>query len=740
MRDGTRAGPWCDDVLWRTGEAVQLRLFNTLTRRLEPLEPITPGAVRMYTCGPTVYRPVHLGNLRSYLLADWLRRACEYAGLRVTHVKNITDVGHMRQDAVDRGEDKGIAAALAEGKTPMEIAASYEARFHQDEAALGILPASVNPRATEHVADMVRMIERLVQRGHAYESGGNVYYAVRSFEGYGRLSGNVQEALRQGVRAEVDPRKRDPSDFALWKQAEEGRLALVWPSPWGDGYPGWHIECSAMGTRYLGERFDIHTGGVDNIFPHHEDEIAQSEGALGHRVVSLWVHGQHLLADGVKMAKSARNTVEVEEVVANGIDPLAFRYQCLLTHYRQRMEFTQAALWQAAEGLDHLRQLLRMLTQLSPETAPDDGARERWVRRFRERIADDLDLPGALAVAHACLADRAMHGQDRAAAVLAMDAVFGLDLASVARERDEAPHTVREVALERLEARAARAYAVSDGLRDRLDGWRVDDLRGPRVLVSRLARRLPPRLRGRVSSGKELPDRRDRAADRDWSVCVVTRDYPDDLERCVRSVLAHAPRSAEVLVLDQGSAPAAQERARSLTGDRRVHVVLADRDLGEGAARNALLRIARGQALLQLDPSVEITGDLFGALDRALADGGVGVAGPWALRAVDHLKQFDEVTEGDADAVQGYCFATRRDALLEIGGFDERYRFYRNLDIATSLALRELGLRSVAAGAGTAVRHAHRAWERLAEDERAKRSRRNYDRMVRRFSGLGVGT
>ena len=261
----------------------------------------------MYTCGPTVYRPVHLGNLRSYLLADWLRRTFEYGGWHVIHVKNITDVGHMRQDAVDRGEDKVIAAALAEGKTPMEIAATYEARFHDDERALGITEATEYPRATAHVDEMIAMIGRLLERGLAYQVDGTVYYAVKRFDGYGRLSGNVQEALKQGVRAEVDPAKRDPSDFALWKRAEEGRAALVWKTPWGDGYPGWHIECSAMSTRYLGERFDVHTGGVDNIFPHHEDEIAQSEGAYGHASVAHWVHGQHLRSEERRVGKECRS-------------------------------------------------------------------------------------------------------------------------------------------------------------------------------------------------------------------------------------------------------------------------------------------------------------------------------------------------------------------------------------------------------------------------------------------------
>src|SRR5207245_3270455 len=347
----------------------------------------------MYTCGPTVYRPVHLGNLRSYLLADWLRRARTVLGNSVTAVKNVTDVGHMRQDVVDRGEDKVIAAALAEGKTPKQIAEFYEAAFHEDERRLGILPAAHFPRATEHVPEMVAMIERLFARDLAYEVGGTVYFAVKRFPGYGKLSGNVREALKQGVRVEVDPAKRDPADFALWKAAEPGR-ALSWDSPWGPGFPGWHIECSAMSVRYLGERFDLHTGGVDNIFPHHEDEIAQSEGAFGAPSVRHWVHGQHLLADGVKMAKSARNTLPVDELIALGIDPLAFRYQCLLTHYRARMHFSRGALRQAAEALDHLRQRVRQWSQLA-EGAEDGALRERWLAEFRDAIADDLGLPRA---------------------------------------------------------------------------------------------------------------------------------------------------------------------------------------------------------------------------------------------------------------------------------------------------------------------------------------------------------
>ena len=724
---------------------MQIRLHNTLTRRVEPVVPVSDGEIRMYTCGPTVYRPVHVGNLRSYLLADWLRRTFELFGHRVTSVKNITDVGHMRQDAVDRGEDKVIAAALAEGKTPAEIAQFYEAAFREDERKLGILPSTVYPRATAHVGEMIALIEQLLARGLAYVVDGTVYYAVKRFAGYGRLSGNVGEALRQGVRTEVDPNKRNAADFALWKRAEPARRALVWSSPWGSGYPGWHIECSAMSTKYLGERFDVHTGGVDNIFPHHEDEIAQSEGALGHPVVGTWVHGQHLLADGVKMAKSARNTLEIHEIEALSLDPLAFRYQCLLTHYRSRMHFSLGALRQAAEGLDHLRQRVRVLAQRAdpsrtPPFLPErvraafgDVAGERWNELLRERLADDLDLPGALALVQACVADADIAPSVRLQFVRDADLVLGLDLAAVASERVDAPAPALAAIADHERARATHDYAAADRLRPRFDGLQVDDLVSG-VLVARADRRLARRPRQTIASAGELRDERAKRPAISWSVCVLTREWPDDIARCVSSILGSIPVDGEVLVLDQGSSERAKRLLDQLAAQPRVRIYHADRDLGEGAGRNALLRIARGRSVLELDASVEITGPLFASLEQALGDG-AGIVGPWGLRTTD-MKHFDEVTSGDCDAIQGYCQAARRDTLLAIGGFDERYRFYRNLDIAVSSAVRELGLRALAVGVDHVTRHTHRAWEALSDEEREKRSRKNYDRMYKRFRGI----
>ncbi|MBA2382003.1 MAG: cysteine--tRNA ligase, partial [Chloroflexi bacterium] len=333
-----------------------LRLRNTLTRTAEPIVPSDGVRLRMYTCGPTVYRFAHVGNLRTFLLADLVRRTVLYHGIPVVHVQNITDVGHLRDERFDRGEDRMLVAAGLENKTAAEIADAYEAAFHADASLLNLLPAHVFPRATEHIPEMIDLAERLVDAGHAYESAeGNVYYGVASFPTYGALSGNTLDALRAGHRGDVEPDKRDPADFALWKAAGQSRM-LKWPTPrWGEGFPGWHLECSAMALRHLGPRFDVHTGGIDNVFPHHEDEIAQSSPVVGGPPASIWVHGEHLLMAGRKMAKSAGNFQRVTELAERGLDPLVFRYLALTSRYGRTLNYSDTSLAAASAGLASLR-------------------------------------------------------------------------------------------------------------------------------------------------------------------------------------------------------------------------------------------------------------------------------------------------------------------------------------------------------------------------------------------------
>jgi cysteinyl-tRNA synthetase len=491
-----------------------LHLRDTLSRSVVPVEPMEAGRLRMYSCGPTVYRFAHVGNLRTFLLADLIRRAVLYHGIEVLHVQNITDVGHLRADDAGREVDPMLVAAGLEGRSSREIADAYEAAFHADAALLNLLPAHEFPRATEHIDDMLRLAERLEDLGHAYLSPvGNLYYAVSTWPGYGALSGNTLDELHAGHRSEVEPDKRDSADFALWKAAgPDSDRDLRWPSRWGDGFPGWHIECSAMALRHLGPRFDIHTGGEDNVFPHHEDEIAQSGPIVGGPPARVWAHGAHLLMSGRKMSKSAGNFQRITELAEEGIDPLAFRYLCLTARYGRKLNLSDRSLAAGAAGLASLR---AELATLGPARAPGDWAcpgalragraADRPVGRamglsghggstpdgaitdrahapaaplsvegrrlhdaFVAAIDDDLDTPRALRIARETLrAD--LPGDERRWLVLDFDFVLGLDLDQVeAAAAATLPDGAAELLNARARARADRDWPTADRLRDEL--------------------------------------------------------------------------------------------------------------------------------------------------------------------------------------------------------------------------------------------------------------------------------
>ncbi len=444
----------------------QVRLHNTLTRRVEPLEPLEPGRVGIYTCGSTVYKYAHIGNLRTYLFGDLLHRTLEYLGYEVRYVKNITDVGHMRDDQLDSltGPDKIELAAETEGKSPMEIADFYTAAWLEDEALLNILPADLMPKATEHIDEMIALTERLLANGLAYEVDGTIYFDVSEFPGYGRLSGQKVEETHAGHRVEVESDKRDPADFALWKHAGHHRL-MKWPSPWGDGFPGWHIECSAMSLKHLGERFDVHTGGIDLKFPHHEDEIAQSEGALGHPVVTVWMHGEFLTTGDAKMAKSAGNIIRVADLPEIGHEPLDFRYLALTAHYRSKLDFTAEAMHAASSGLARLR---RAASGLDAPADLSRGPMASYRARFADAIADDLATPRALATAHEVASASDLTDAQRRALLLDFDRVLGLDLGVAVSEEAPLPDAAADLLERRAAARAIHDFASSDALRDEL--------------------------------------------------------------------------------------------------------------------------------------------------------------------------------------------------------------------------------------------------------------------------------
>ncbi|MFN8232448.1 MAG: cysteine--tRNA ligase [Actinomycetota bacterium] len=409
-----------------------MRLYDSLTRTVREVAPLEEGHVKIYACGPTVYRYAHLGNLRTYMLSDLIRRALELEGYRVTLVMNITDVGHMTDEASPEAVDKMLLAVEDEGLRPMEIAEKYTEAVLRDAEAVGIRPPDVMPKATEHIPQMLELTERLVENGHAYVvDTGSVYYDVTSFPGYGKLSGNTLENLKAGHRdLETDPRKRHEADFALWKAAGAGRV-MKWPSPWGEGFPGWHVECSAMSMEYLGERFDIHTGGTDLRFPHHEDEIAQSEGAVGHEVVSIWVHGGHLRLSGQKIAKSTGNVVRAPEVADRGLDPLAFRWLTFQTRYRSEMDFS----WEAMEDADRrVRQLRRHVAEWGDATGRLGEAAGAFDGRFRDALGADLDLPSAVVVVNELDRSAEVPPGEKVELLRAWDRVLGLDLEREARE------------------------------------------------------------------------------------------------------------------------------------------------------------------------------------------------------------------------------------------------------------------------------------------------------------------
>jgi cysteinyl-tRNA synthetase len=459
-------------------------LYNTLTRNKDLFQPLHPSRVGIYSCGPTVYRDIHIGNFRTFVMTDLLRRMLEYNGYDVLLVRNITDVGHLQNDTNESGEDRLEHEARKTGRSAYEIAAYYTDRYLKDSAEMNILPPQLNPKATDHIPEMIMMTEQLVERGLAYTSeSGNVYYDVSRFPSYGALSGNTVENLRAGghgrQQMEIAEDKDAPEDFALWKHGEETRQ-MNWPSPWGVGFPGWHIECSAMATKYLGEQFDIHTGGIDLTFPHHEDEIAQSQGASGKAPVRFWVHGEFLNIGNSKMSRSVGNVILVSTLKEQGIDPMAYRYLLLTAHYRTKLNFTDDSITAAQNGLNNLREDLASLPASEPSSvqSPWSAEAERMREMFHEAINNDLDMPTALSITREVAHTNKITPAERRRLLLDFDRVLGLRLDTV---QPKAPRViseeVQELVRQRNEARAARNWKLSDQLRDQLKalGFEVRD-------------------------------------------------------------------------------------------------------------------------------------------------------------------------------------------------------------------------------------------------------------------------
>lgn len=445
--------------------SVPINLYNTLTRREEEFQPITPMMVGMYSCGPTVYNFATIGNLRAFVFADVLRRTLEANGLVVRQIMNITDVGHLTDDA-DGGDDKMIVAMRREGKSAWDIANFYTQAFFDDIARLNIKPAAEYPRATNHIEEQISMVKALEESGYTYRTSDGIYFDTSKLAAYGRLSGQKSGEKKAGVRVSLGE-KKNATDFALWKFAAEKR-EMIWPSPWGDGFPGWHLECSAMSKKYLGVPFDIHTGGVDHIAVHHENEIAQTQGADGVLEANMWMHNEFLTVDGGRMGKSLGNAYTLSDLANKGFDPLALRYFFLTAHYRTKLNFTWEALAGAQSALRKLYASARSLPLVST-TAPNAD--------FLAAINNDLNTPQALAVMWKLLDDPSVDPFDMAKQLLAMDAVLGLGLETCVGKPIEVPEDVLALGEQRETARAAKDWKRSDELRDLIaqKGFTVED-------------------------------------------------------------------------------------------------------------------------------------------------------------------------------------------------------------------------------------------------------------------------
>lgn len=451
-----------------------LNIYNTLTHKLEDFKPLREKEVRLYTCGPTVYNFAHLGNLRTYIFEDVLRRVLEYDGYKVVHAMNITDVGHLTSDA-DEGEDKMELGAKREGKHPLELARVYEQAFFEDLKKLNILPPRKTARATDTIADQVEIIEVLEKKGYTYRDEAAIYFDTSKLADYGILSGQKLKDKKTGARDEVvvDRRKKNPADFVLWffLAGRYKNHILRWPSPWGEGFPGWHIECSAISRKFLGQPFDIHAGGVDHIGTHHPNEMAQSFAAFGVPLANFWLHGEHMqMAEG-KMAKSAGNFVRLQDLRDRGFNPLAFRYFTFGAHWRSKLNFTWEALEAAQNALDNLYEKISDL-----QGPPKKFLCAEYIKAFDREINNDLDMPRALSLTWRLIKKPNPDGL-KLKTLEKFDEVLGLDLLTGAKERKKIPAEIKTLAKQREELRNKKDFKGADTLRAEIEkqGFVVND-------------------------------------------------------------------------------------------------------------------------------------------------------------------------------------------------------------------------------------------------------------------------
>ena len=443
---------------------MDIYFYNTLTKKKEVFIPLNKEEVRIYSCGPTVYKDATIGNMRTNIFQDVLRRVLRYNGYKIKHAMNITDVGHLVSDG-DEGEDKMIKSAREEHKTPLEIAEHYTQLFFNDLKSLNIETPEIVCKATDHIQDMLEYVKQLIENGFAYETSTAIYFDVSKLDKYPILTNVDVENQKAGARVDIDPEKRNPYDFALWIKAPENHL-MKWDSPWGPSYPGWHIECSAMGQKYLGEQFDIHTGGIDLIPTHHENEIAQSKGKCGKIPARYWMHGEYLLINGGKMSKSLGNVYLLSDIINKGYDPLVYRLFTYSCTYRNKLNFTWEGIDATSKALNRLREGYQKHL-LGTEDVTDEILNE-YERKFHEAINDDLNMPQAISVVWDVIKNN-VKSRKFAELLDKFDSVLGIKISEKpAEEKVEIPSEILQIAEERKVARREKDWAKSDELRDKI--------------------------------------------------------------------------------------------------------------------------------------------------------------------------------------------------------------------------------------------------------------------------------
>lgn len=445
-------------------------VYNTMSRQKEELIPEKDGIIKLYTCGPTVYNFAHIGNLRTYIFEDVLVKSLNYLGNKVTHVMNITDVGHLESDS-DTGEDKMLMGAQRENKTVWDIARYYEDSFFEDCSKLNIKRPEIVCRATDHIKEMIELIKKLEEKGYTYISNGNVYFEIDKFKTYNELANLTLEELEAGNRVDIDEGKKNPLDFVLWFTNSKFKdQVMQWESPWGKGFPGWHLECSAMALKYLGEKVDIHCGGVDHIPVHHTNEIAQSEGAIGHRWVNYWMHSEFLVIDSGKMSKSSGEFLTVAKLIEEGYRPVEYRFFCLQSRYRKQLLFNYENLRLASSAYRSLKKKVKALTEEYGDSLIESTLVKSYKEKFSSCICDDLNMPNAITVVWDVLKDKDLSGSEKRYLVNDFEAVFSLDLLE---EDAEVDNSLDEVLInafinERNLHRINRNFSKADEIRDKL--------------------------------------------------------------------------------------------------------------------------------------------------------------------------------------------------------------------------------------------------------------------------------